>query len=68
MENCRYVGAMKSGYEDRRNPERLAERGLVPEDVFCFPDIESWRNRLTPYSQMTSDRSARLGQSSVIPL
>jgi hypothetical protein len=44
--NCRYAGAMKSGYEDREIPENLAERGPVPDDVFCFPDAGSWRDRI----------------------
>lgn len=44
--NCRYAGAMKGGYEDRAIPEHLAERGPVPQDVFSFPAVDSWRERI----------------------
>lgn len=37
---------MKDGYEDRAIPEHLAERGPVPQDVFSFPAVDSWRERV----------------------
>jgi len=43
---CRYAGAIKDGYEDRAILEHLAERGPVPQDVFCFPAFDSWRERV----------------------
>ncbi|MBB3360564.1 MULTISPECIES: hypothetical protein [unclassified Novosphingobium] len=44
--NCRYAGAMKEGHEKRAMPESLAERGALPRDVFCFPEVDSWRERV----------------------
>lgn len=37
---------MQAGYEDRAIPESLAERGPTPDNVFCFPDVISWRERI----------------------
>lgn len=37
---------MLPGYEDRELPEALAARLPIPDDVFCFPAIDSWRDRL----------------------
>lgn len=44
--NCRYAGEMKSGYEGRELPEATADRPRVPDDVFCYPDFASWRDRI----------------------
>lgn len=44
--NCCYTGEMKSGYEDRELPEAVAGRPRVRDDVFCFPDVASWRDRI----------------------
>lgn len=43
---CQYAGGMLPGYEDRELPEALSERLPIPEDVFCFPAVNSWRERL----------------------
>jgi hypothetical protein len=37
---------MKSGYENRELPEVIADRSPVPGDVFCYPDVASWRDRI----------------------
>jgi hypothetical protein len=43
---CRYAGEMLPGYEGRELPEALGEREPIPNDVFCFPAVASWRDRL----------------------
>lgn len=37
---------MKVGDEDRLTPERLSDRAPIPDDVFCFPAIDTWRSRI----------------------
>lgn len=37
---------MLPGHEDREIAEKLADRGAPPPDVFCFPLVESWRDRV----------------------
>ncbi|OJW66427.1 MAG: hypothetical protein BGO57_04100 [Sphingomonadales bacterium 63-6] len=44
--NCCYAGEMKSGYKDRELSETIAYRPPVPDDVFCYPDVASWRGRI----------------------
>lgn len=37
---------MREGYRDRAIPESFVERGPTPDDVFCFPDVTSLRERI----------------------
>jgi len=43
---CRYAGPMKAGYEDREIAECISGREPVPDDVFCYPDVALWRDRV----------------------
>lgn len=43
---CRYAGEMLPGYENRELPEALSLRRPIAEDVFCYPAIDSWRDRI----------------------
>jgi hypothetical protein len=44
--NCRYAGPMIAGHEHRELPEALADRSPPPEDVFCLPLVDTWRDRI----------------------
>lgn len=44
--SCQFAGPMAPGHEDREIPERLFDRPLPPDDVFCFPLIDTWRDRI----------------------
>ena len=39
-------GSILPGYEDRGIAASLAERPLPPHDVFCYPLVETWRDRI----------------------
>jgi hypothetical protein len=55
-ERCQYTGQMQAGYEDRAIPASRAECGPTPDDVFCFPDVTSWRERIwTLISDIVTD-------------
>lgn len=44
--SCSYAGLMVPGNEDREMPEDLAKRTPPPDDVFCLPLVDSWRDRI----------------------
>ena len=44
--SCGYAGLMVPGNEDREMPEDIAKRTPPPDDVFCLPLVDSWRDRI----------------------
>ena len=45
-EECDLAGPMKPGFEDRLVAEDYAARPLPPDDVFCWPLVDTWKNRI----------------------
>src|SRR3546814_621730 len=43
---CKFADPMLPGYEDREVVEDLTIRPLPPEDIFCFPLVDTWRKRI----------------------
>lgn len=43
---CKFAGQMVPGYEDREIAQKLSDRVLPPDDVFCFPLVDTWRARI----------------------
>lgn len=37
---------MLPGYEEREIPEALESRAALPDDVFCYPLVSTWRDRI----------------------
>src|SRR4051812_23973574 len=50
--SCEWAGPMLPGYEDREIEESLDARAAIPDDVFCYPLVSTWRDRMW---QMLSD-------------
>ena len=44
--SCSFAGSMLPGHEDREIAENIKVRAAPPADVFCFPLVESWRQRI----------------------
>jgi len=44
--SCHLTGTILPGYEDREIAEDLKVRPAPSDDVFCFPLVESWRERV----------------------
>lgn len=45
-QTCSLAGPMLPGSQDREIPERLEDRPSPPDDVFCYPLVETWRDRI----------------------
>lgn len=43
---CDLTGMMQPGYEDRKIEEDLKVRPMPPDDVLCYPLVDSWRERI----------------------
>jgi len=44
--SCKFAGPMLPGYEDREISEHWHERAKSAPDVFCYPQVDSWRETL----------------------
>jgi len=43
---CTLAGPMVPGFEDREIPESLSCPPIPPETSFCFPLVDTWRDRI----------------------
>lgn len=44
--DCEFAGAMRPGFQDHLIEEDVSLRPPPPDDVFCFMDIDRWRDRI----------------------